>query len=163
VAAAYDETPDAGRIRLGLPPEPLVGFWDAARLERVIENLVGNALKYSPAPSEVQVSVGRQDTADGAWAVVRVRDHGLGIPDEDLGRVFEPFQRARNVQGRIRGTGVGLASARQIVQEHGGHISVDSREGAGSTFTVCLPLATRLAPAPAGQSTVPAQTPEAGR
>ena len=143
VVAAHEDTPDAGRLRLNVLCEPLVGLWDAARLERVLENLVGNALKYSPGPSEVQVTIGRQEEVDAAWAVLRVQDQGLGIPEEDLARVFEPFQRAWNVEGRIIGTGVGLASARHIVHQHGGRIEVESREGAGSTFTVCLPVAGR--------------------
>ena len=74
-------------------------------------------------------------------AALSVTDQGLGVPAADLPLIFERFQRARNVEGRIGGTGIGLASARQIVQHHGGSISATSREGAGSTFTVLLPLA----------------------
>jgi signal transduction histidine kinase len=160
VMAAHEDTPDAGRIRLDAQGEPLVGVWDAARLERALENLVDNALKYSPAVGDVRISIGRQEEADAAWAVVRVQDQGVGIPDEDLPRVFEPFQRARNVEGRIRGSGVGLASVRHIVHEHGGRISVESREGAGSTFVVCLPLGSRPASLMAERTIV--QGPAAG-
>jgi signal transduction histidine kinase len=145
VVAAHEDTPDAGRVALSTDAESLVGLWDAARLERVLENLVENALKYSPAPSEVQVSVERQEEGAEAWARIRVQDHGVGIPEDELDRIFEPFQRARNVEGQIRGTGVGLASTRQIVQEHGGRLWVDSWEGVGSTFFVTLPLAPRSA------------------
>ena len=68
-------------------------------------------------------------------------DHGLGVPAADLPRIFERFRRAGNVAGRIGGTGIGLASARQIVEQHGGALTAESVEGAGSTFTVRLPLA----------------------
>jgi signal transduction histidine kinase len=69
-----------------------------------------------------------------------VQDGGLGIPASDLPRVFERFHRGANVVGRIGGTGIGLAGARSIVESHGGTISAASQEGAGSTFTIRLPL-----------------------
>ena len=118
-----------------------MGRWDRARIERVIANLVSNALKYSPGGDDVEVGVAREDRADGAAeAVVVVRDRGVGIPARDLPHVFEWFRRASNVEGRIQGSGVGLASARMIVEQHGGSIAAESREGEGSTFTVRLPL-----------------------
>jgi signal transduction histidine kinase len=72
--------------------------------------------------------------------VLAVRDPGIGIPAEDLGRVFERFQRASNAAGRIAGTGIGLASVRSIVESHGGSVGVQSCVGQGSTFTIRLPL-----------------------
>jgi signal transduction histidine kinase len=87
------------------------------------------------------VTVGREQDAAGAWAVLTVRDQGVGIPAVDLPHIFQRFQRASNVVGRIRGTGVGLATARQLVEQHGGAIGVASQEGRGATFTVRLPLA----------------------
>ena len=126
--------------------DELVGFWDAARLERVIANLVNNAIKYSPEGGEVIVRITR-DTDEASWAVVAVEDHGIGIPKSDLPRVFERFQRGANVQGRIGGAGIGLASARQIVEQHGGSIGVQSQKGVGSTFTVRLQLDKEQPPA----------------
>jgi signal transduction histidine kinase len=73
--------------------------------------------------------------------VVRVGDRGIGIPAADLPRVFERFHRGTNVAGRIDGTGIGLASLRPIVAQHGGAVDVESREGRGSTVAVRLPLA----------------------
>jgi signal transduction histidine kinase len=140
VVDAQRELHPQRRIDLSLRGVPIVGLWDERRLERVVENLVGNALKYSPDGGDVHVEVARDDTPTGAWAVVRVRDQGVGIPRTELVRVFEPFWRASNVAGQIRGTGVGLASASQIVRQHGGRIEVASQEGQGSTFTVSLPL-----------------------
>jgi signal transduction histidine kinase len=110
------------------------------RLERVLENLLSNAIKYSPEGGSITVAIADEEIG-GPWAVLTVRDQGLGIPAADLPRVFERFQRARNVEGRIGGTGIGLASARQIVEQHGGTIAAESAEGTGSTFTVRLPLA----------------------
>jgi K+-sensing histidine kinase KdpD len=76
----------------------------------------------------------------GEWVALSVRDEGIGIAQSDVPHVFELFRRGGNV-GPIRGTGIGLASARQIVEEHGGRITLSTREGLGSTFTVWLPLA----------------------
>ena len=126
------------RIRVEASPEAVVGAWDGFRLERVLDNLLSNAVKYSPAGGEIAVCVAVE--RDGAWARLAVRDAGVGIPAADLPRVFERFHRAGNV-GAVAGTGIGLAGARQIVEQHGGTLAVQSREGAGSTFTVRLPLA----------------------
>jgi signal transduction histidine kinase len=117
----------------------LPGDWDAARLERVVDNLIGNAIKYSPAGGEVTLTL-HQASADGdRWAVLTVADQGLGIPAADLAHVFAPFGRGSNV-GEIAGTGVGLAGVKQIVEQHGGRVGVESDEGQGSTFTIWLPL-----------------------
>jgi PAS domain S-box-containing protein len=139
VAAEADQAHDPPRVRVEPSAPALVGVWDPDRIERAISNLVSNALKYSPRDSEVTVEVGREEDS-GPWAVVAVRDQGVGIPADDLPHIFEWFRRAGNVTGRIRGTGVGLAGARQIVEQHGGTITVESEEGLGSTFTVRLPL-----------------------
>jgi PAS domain S-box-containing protein len=127
-------------IRLQADAPSLVGSWDPVRLERVVHNLLSNAIKYSPDGGEVLVTVAWTEDASGAWAVLAVRDRGLGIPAEDLPRLFERFHRGGNVVGRIAGTGIGLASSRQIVEQHGGSIAVESRVGEGSTFTMRLPL-----------------------
>jgi len=123
-------------LRLDAPPGEIVGAWDVGRLQRVIDNLVGNAIKYSPAGGQVIVGL----EVCGEWAVITVSDQGVGIPAVDLPRVFEPFHRGSNVIGRIGGTGIGLAGTRRIVERHGGSLEVHSTEGAGSTFTVRLPL-----------------------
>jgi signal transduction histidine kinase len=114
----------------------LVGTWDRARLERVVENLLANALKFSPEGGRITLSLAREDH----HAVLRVRDQGLGIPPADLPHIFEWFRRGSNASGRIAGSGVGLPAARLIVAQHGGMIQAASTEGQGSTFTVVLPL-----------------------
>jgi signal transduction histidine kinase len=106
----------------------------------VLGNLLGNALKYSPGGGVILISVRRTTTADGAWASLSVRDPGIGIPAADVSRIFEAFQRGANVANRIPGTGIGLASALRIARAHGGNLTVESVEGAGSTFTLRLPL-----------------------
>jgi signal transduction histidine kinase len=124
------------RITVEAQEPTLVGEWDAARLARVLDNLLGNAVKYSPDGGEIAVRV----TRDGRWAMLTVADQGLGIPAEDRSRIFERFQRGGNVAGRVAGSGVGLAGVRQVVEQHGGSVCVESQENVGSTFTVRLPL-----------------------
>jgi signal transduction histidine kinase len=113
-----------------------VGDWDTTALERLLGNLLDNALKYSPADRTVVVTLRRE----GAWAILAVADRGIGIPSVDLSNVFEPGYRARNAADVAPGTGIGLAGVRDIVQAHGGRIAIDSEEGVGTTVTVRLPL-----------------------
>ena len=125
-------------------------MWDQARLDRVLHNLLGNAVKYSPGGGEVTITVGRETAPDRRqWATLAVRDQGVGIPAPDLPHVFDRYHRAANVVGRIRGTGLGLSSARQVIEQHGGTVGVESAEGQGSTFTVRLPLSGADGTAPA--------------
>ncbi len=125
------------RIEVHIPDAPVVGNWDAARVRRVIENLLANAIKYSPAGGEVAITL-HVDEPKGE-AVLSVRDEGIGIPAADLPRIFERFHRAANAAS-FPGTGVGLSGAARVVEAHCGTIEVASTEGAGSTFTVRLPL-----------------------
>jgi signal transduction histidine kinase len=135
----YAAASDRHGVRFAAPAGPIVGQWDAARLERVVQNLVSNALKYSPEGGEVLVSATKESDADRVWALVSVQDHGVGIPPEDLTHIFDRFYRAANV-GAIPGSGLGLAASRQIVEQHGGSLSARSEVGHGSTFLVRLPL-----------------------
>ena len=118
----------------------LVGEWDGARLERVLGNLIGNAIKYSPEGGSVRVLIERERRANGEWASVAVIDRGVGIPTADLRRVFDRYYRAGNVVGRFPGEGIGLSGALHIAQQHGGTIDVESELGRGSIFTLRLPL-----------------------
>jgi signal transduction histidine kinase len=143
VVGVHRRTSPRHDLRLVVADGPLVGDLDAGRLERVVENLVGNAVKYSPDGGEVVVRLGRERGADGEWAVLEVRDRGVGVPDADLARLFEPFARGANAVGRFPGAGLGLAVARWVVEQHGGSITVASREGEGSAFRARLPLRAR--------------------
>ncbi len=118
----------------------LIGIWDVDRLDRVLSNLLANALKFSPDGGRVTLRLTREESAGEEWAVLDVIDQGIGIPAADLPHIFEPFTRAGNAVGQIAGTGLGLAGAQRIIEQHGGTIQVVSQEGAGSTFTLRLPL-----------------------
>ena len=134
VARCADEAQLAGSQLTLQADKPVVGRWDRLRIDQVVTNLVTNAIKYGDGkPIEVMV----EPTPTSARLVVR--DHGLGIPPEHLATIFDRFERA----GRERshsGLGLGLYITRQIVQAHAGVIQVSSTPGAGSTFTVELPL-----------------------
>jgi len=115
-------------------PDPARGIWDAARIDQVITNLISNALKYGAGrPIEVSVRV------EASQAVLVVRDHGIGIPDEEQSKIFGPFAPVLAATHHA-GLGLSLWMAQQIVQASGGRIKVDSRPEHGSTFTVELPL-----------------------
>jgi PAS domain S-box-containing protein len=133
------------RLRTSIPS--LVGNWDQGRLERVLGNIVGNAVKYSPRGGTVivQIDVGTAPAAPGETtgptvARIEVRDEGVGIPADDLPHIFELFRRGANVPDSVGGSGIGLASARYIVQHHGGSIAVESEEGRGTSVIIRLPL-----------------------
>ena len=125
------------RITFVPPAGEVVGEWDAGRLERVLGNLISNAVRYSPAHTEVRVEI---ESETESAAAIRVRDQGIGIAAEDLPHIFEPFRRGTNVYEHVRGSGLGLASVRAIVEQHHGTVEVESLPGTGSTFTVRLPL-----------------------
>lgn len=140
VAAATGQVSGRHRLIVTTDIATFVGEWDAIRIERVLANLVDNAIKYSPDGGDVAISVSRL-ARDGDWgAAVTIRDGGMGIPADELPHIFDRFYRGRAVAGKIRGNGIGLASARTIVEQHGGAVTVESEVGVGSTFTVWLPL-----------------------
>ncbi|MCC6628105.1 MAG: PAS domain-containing protein [Chloroflexi bacterium] len=127
------------RHRLVLTADgPVVGAWDAARLEQVLANLIGNAIKYSPEGGTVEVRVWQ----DGASGAVSVRDEGIGIPTDKLPHLFQAFYRVEHLSDRnAPGLGLGLHIAHELVRLHGGTITAQSQPGKGSLFTVMLPLA----------------------
>jgi signal transduction histidine kinase len=110
---------------------------DRTRIQQVATNLLINAVKYSGESSQVDVVLSQQ----GSMARVSVTDHGIGIPKEQQGRVFELYFRAANAPGsNYGGLGLGLYISKEIVEQHGGRIDMESEEGNGSTFHVSLPL-----------------------
>jgi signal transduction histidine kinase len=134
----YKDVADANGVTLGVPSStaggPLVVTGDRTRLEQVAANLIDNAVKYTPSGGRVDVELGR----DGDAAVLRVRDTGVGIPANELPRIWERLFRGDRSRTE-RGLGLGLSVVRAIVQAHGGSVAVDSEVGRGSTFTVRLP------------------------
>ncbi len=122
-----------------MPAVPAV-LGDQRQLVSALHNLVENAVKYSETGSEVDVEIG---TGEDGWAEIAVIDHGLGIPSRDLERIFERFYRVDRARSRdTGGTGLGLSIVRHVATNHGGDVTVQSREGEGSTFTLRLPPAT---------------------
>jgi signal transduction histidine kinase len=124
-------------LRLTMPDTPVLVRGDAERLERVIENVVNNAIKYSPEGGEVEIAV----TVDRDEALVRVRDHGIGIEADALPHVFERSYRAPRAAATAPGLGLGLSIASTIVGRHGGRMWAASAEPAGTIVALCLPLA----------------------
>lgn len=117
------------------PVQPVMG--DGDRLVQVLDNLIGNAIKYTPPNGHVWLSV----TGERDGVVVRIKDDGIGIPQADLSRIFERFYQVDKARGPQRGTGLGLAIAHEIVLQHHGKITVESQEEKGTEFIVWLPYA----------------------
>jgi len=135
VASQAEAAAVALELNLGEGPALVIG--DTDQLERVTENLLGNAVKFSPAGSVVGVAV---ECAEGE-AVLTVTDRGMGIPATEASRLFERFFRSSNAQrAEIQGSGLGLAIVKEVVDHHDGRIEVESEEGVGTTVRVRLPL-----------------------
>lgn len=124
------------RHRLYLDVKSEIGhvILDRALTNRIITNLVSNAIKYSPPDSTIRLEIDRQDHD----IVIRVSDNGIGIPQPDIEHVFQPFHRGSNV-GDIVGTGLGLNIVKDCVELHGGVVTVESNQGVGTTFIVKFP------------------------
>lgn len=112
-------------------------YGDKDRVHQVIKNLLSNAIKYSPDGGTVEVETG----VEGKYVTIAITDHGIGIPPDELSRIFERFRRVeRKEASGIGGTGLGLAIVKHLVDLHGGKMAVRSELGEGSTFTVFLPI-----------------------
>ena len=114
--------------------QSLVAYVDKKLMRQIMNNLVSNAIKYSPDDSEIQVRLTKMDKT----IILSVRDQGIGIPEDDLKHLFEPFHRAENV-GTISGTGLGLVITKEAVELHDGQIIVDTAVGQGTTMNVIIP------------------------
>ncbi|MDF3017427.1 MAG: Chemotaxis protein methyltransferase CheR [Thermomicrobiales bacterium] len=121
-------------LRIEAPPSPIVGLWDRDRLGQVLDNLIGNAIKYSPEGGEIAIRVEATD-AEGR---VSIEDHGIGIAGDALPRLFERFYQGQD-PGVSTGLGLGLYISRMLVESHGGRIWAESEPGQGSTFVIALP------------------------
>ena len=143
IATSVEETRRAApsrAIRHERDGETVAAIVDGPRIERVIRNILENAIKYSADGDEVVVGARVEERGAERWAAITISDRGIGIPAADLPHVFERFHRGSNVSREIAGSGIGLSGARQIVEQHGGTIEIQSTEGEGSAFTVRLPL-----------------------
>ena len=132
-----------------------VSLVDPERMMQVLNNLVGNGIRYTPEGGTVVVSTGTEEAEGRTWATVTVADTGMGIPEDELPHAFDRFFRGAEPRAmQLTGTGLGLAIAKEIVELHGGYVTVESpstalragEEGIGSTFTVWLPLSDQSKP-----------------
>ncbi len=137
-------------IRLGQEDQATVPG-DADQLRQVLHNLIDNAVKYTPAGGHVRVSVYRE----GTWAKLEVSDTGVGISPQDIEHIFDRFYRSERTRHGAAGSGLGLSIVNWVVRAHGGRVTVESRLGRGTTFTVWIPL---LAPVPAALLSNPGLT-----
>ncbi len=136
----------AHAIVLDAPDGPVRLRCDGLRVEQILTNLVGNALKYSPEGGEVRVEIREEPDA----VTVAVVDQGIGIREEELPRLFQPYRRLQGGRSVAGGAGLGLFFVRQLVAAHGGTLSVRSKVSEGSTFTVRFPRPRREAALPRG-------------
>ena len=126
--------PEAGRVGVSLDETAPLVHVDAAQLERVLVNVLENALRFSSPSDAVELAV----SSTGDDVLVRIEDHGPGLAPEDVERIFEPFEHGRAAG---EGTGLGLAIARGFAEANGCRLWAEAREGAGATFTLALPSA----------------------
>lgn len=150
---AAAEAPLTGHpLRVIPPADPISAHVDADRTTQILVNLLENAAKYSPQGSEILVEVGLR----GGEVHVAVTDHGIGLPEDDLARLFAPFARAANARdANIPGLGLGLYVSRRLAEAHGGSLAASSDgEGRGSTFTLVLPLSDQRRTGEPGQATM---------
>ena len=143
-AVAADARERGVKVAVSSPSSvrPILG--DAGSLRSAMQNVVGNAVKYSRDGAVVRVDV----ESAGACVRVRVRDDGIGIDGSDLPHVFKPFYRGRRaVDAQIRGTGLGLSVVRRVIDAHGGDIAIESRAGEGTTVVITLPAGEGPTPA----------------
>jgi two-component system sensor histidine kinase BaeS len=141
VAATASEVQSAHcEVQLQLPPAlpPISG--DAAALRRVFQNLISNAARHAGSGGWIGIRATPDEHSDPPAVEVQVADRGPGIPSEELREIFKPFFRGALARARqTRGSGLGLSLSREIIDAHGGDITVQSRDGQGSTFLVRLP------------------------
>jgi two-component system sensor histidine kinase KdpD len=123
--------PASERVRVRLPDEPVAALVDGAQIERVLVNLLENAVKFSSPTDPIEIDARRQ----GGDLVIRVRDHGPGIPRERAARIFDPFESSSVATG----TGLGLAIATGFAQANGGRVWLEPAEGGGAVFSLAVP------------------------
>jgi signal transduction histidine kinase len=134
-------------LQLEAPTTDAIVWADADKVTQVLMNLLGNALKFTPADGQVTVTVAHDG---GAWVQIAVADTGPGIAADDAAHIFDPFYQTADMDlAKRHGTGLGLAIAKTLVEMHGGRLWVESTVGHGSTFRFTLPVGPPVKPAAA--------------
>lgn len=123
------------RMAVNLPDDPVDVYGDPLRLTQILRNLISNAIKYNVDDGYIRLTAIEKD----GWARVSVADGGIGMSSEELDVLFEPYTRG-NSQRKIKGVGLGIVIVKKLVEAHGGHVTVASEPGQGTTFTFTLPL-----------------------
>jgi signal transduction histidine kinase len=154
VVELFRPTSTLHRFELSLPNESVPVLCDPTRMEQILNNLVSNAIKYSPEGGVVRVACENR----GESVVLSIRDYGIGISPEDRKKLFTPFSRVGRSQSKIPGIGLGLSVTKRLVEAHGGHVELESTVGEGSTFYVHLPLFLGISSPEKTQSTVQYRT-----
>lgn len=131
----FEPTAPGHQLSLTAPRDPVIVACDPVRIEQVLNNLVSNAIKYSPRGGRVSIAIEREDGSIS----LSVSDEGIGISAEDLEQVFSPFRRTGASKELVPGVGLGLFVARRIIESHGGRLTVESEPDQGCTFRVELP------------------------
>ena len=143
-AALLQQTTTRHQLQVNAPPTALVAEIDPERMGQVFTNLIGNAIKYSPEGGDIIISIWEEKAAQ--LVGISVQDRGIGIPQHQHAQIFGRFMRADNATAwGISGTGLGLYLCRELIEQHGGRLWFESQEGAGSTFSLTLPLASEAA------------------
>ncbi|MBO0793375.1 MAG: PAS domain-containing protein, partial [Ktedonobacteraceae bacterium] len=154
VIARYGQDDQPRKITLQSEQETILGRWDEKRLEQVLDNLITNALKYSPADTPIMVAIAvkeQSSDSDERKVIVSVHDQGPGIAEKDQAHLFDRFYRGNKTAGQKQeGLGLGLYISHEIITLHGGQMWVSSSEGQGSTFYFSLPVNGHIASEPDG-------------
>jgi len=139
MAQFYQQTTSHHQFTIHADTPELLGPWPQPHMERVIGNLLTNGIKYSPAGGEIRIRLSHEQDESGRWAMLSVQNQGIGIPMPDLSQIGQARHRAGNV-GAIRGTGLGLISVREVVEQYGGTLAIRSTGGATTTMCIRLPI-----------------------
>lgn len=139
IAHFYQQTTSRHQIIVVDEVSELNGHWAQVHLERMFGNLLDNGIKYSPEGGTIRITISRNDSTGGSWAIVTIADTGIGIPQADLAQIAEHGYRAHNV-GAIPGTGFGLSSVRELVEYYAGTFAIVSPRVGATTMQIRLPL-----------------------
>lgn len=131
----YKTTTNLHTFQVSMPEFPVLGEIDPLRISQVLNNLVSNAIKYSPNGGQIYVRVGQLNS----YSFIEIQDEGIGVMLEEQTQIFEPFRRTKSTMETIPGVGLGLSTTRKIIEAHGGEVKVTSIESKGSTFSITLP------------------------